>query len=70
MEEQEELFLRYEEIHYQRCYSIQKVEELLELSGLSVIGIYDAFTHQKPKEDSERVYFVAKEITKENENEG
>ena len=70
VEEQEELFLRYEEIHYQRCYSIQKVEELLELSGLSVIGIYDAFTHQKPKEDSERVYFVAKEITKENENEG
>ena len=69
VEEEEELFRRYEEIHYQRCYAIHQVEELLELSGLSVIGIYDAFTHQAPKGDSERVYFVAKEITKENENE-
>lgn len=65
VEESEELYRRYEEIHYQRCYSITRVEELLELAGLSVVGVYDAFTHREPREDSDRVYFIAKEITKE-----
>ena len=36
-------------------YTIQK---LAEMSGLELLHIYDAFTHEEPKADSERVYVV------------
>jgi hypothetical protein len=40
------------------------VERLLAESGLEVIGVYDAETMAEPREDSERVYYMAREITK------
>lgn len=53
-------FEKYEEVHEQRAYQIDDVKNLLCLSGFEVLHIYDAFTHDEPKEDSERVYFVAR----------
>jgi len=55
---------RFEEIHYQKAYSINLIKELLQKAGLDVLAVYDAFTFNEPKEDSERVYFVAQEISK------
>ena len=40
---------------------ITKVRALIEKAGMEVLAIYDAFTYNKPKPDSERVYFVARE---------
>ena len=37
------------------------IAEFLEKAGMEVLAIYDAFTYNKPKPDSERVYFVARE---------
>ena len=53
-------FTRYEEFHEQRAYEIKAVGRMLTEAGLTVLHIYDAFTHEAPREDSERVYFVAK----------
>jgi len=69
VDEQENLYHRYEEIHYQRCYRISEIQELLECAGLEVEGIYDAFTKQAPDKTSERVYFVAREKMKERKDE-
>jgi 2-polyprenyl-3-methyl-5-hydroxy-6-metoxy-1,4-benzoquinol methylase len=55
---------RKEEYHYERAYDIVTVKKLLEQSGLELCGIYDAYTFQPPKSDSQRVYFVAKEVQK------
>lgn len=61
VQEKDDLFRRFQETHYQKAYSLETVKYLLEKSGMEVLAIYDAFTYNKPKPDSERVYFVARE---------
>lgn len=60
------LFLRFQETHYQKAYSVGQVGELLNGAGLEFIGVYDAFTRSRPDETSERVYFIAREKYQEN----
>ncbi|MGN0169930.1 MAG: class I SAM-dependent DNA methyltransferase [Lachnospiraceae bacterium] len=62
--EQEDLFRRFEEIHYQKCYTVETVVSLLKESGLAVEAVYDAFTHNPPTAQSERIYFIARENAK------
>lgn len=52
---------RFEEIHYQKAYDLDEIHDLIEASGLKWEGAYDAFTMQPVKEDSERIYIIAKE---------
>ncbi len=51
-------YRKYEETHYQKSYSLDTIRKLVEMSGLELLHIYDAFTHEEPKADSERVYVV------------
>ena len=60
--EDEDLYEKYEETHYQRAYSLERVEELIGEAGLKLEAVYDAFTLQPPKPESQRVYFVAREV--------
>lgn len=53
------LYRKFEEVHYQRCYEMGEVARLLEESGLAVLGIYDAYTNEPLRGDSERAMFVA-----------
>lgn len=55
------LFRRYNEIHYQRAYSLETIKKLLEEAGMEFVATYDAFSEEKPKEDSERIYVIARE---------
>ena len=63
----ETLYRKYEEVHYQRAYSLETVKNLLEQAGMEFVTVYDAFTHDAPQEYSERVYIIARE--KENKGE-
>ncbi|MBO6159532.1 MAG: class I SAM-dependent methyltransferase [Firmicutes bacterium] len=54
------LYTRFQEIHYQKPYDIQRVKDLLEKAHLKVEGVYDAFTLDAPGPDSERISFVAR----------
>lgn len=56
-----EPFMRFTETHYQRAYDLQTVKALLEAAGLEFVTAYDAFTYDCPKENSERIYIIAKE---------
>lgn len=58
------LYEKYEETHYQRAYTLEKIKDLLAQAGLKLEAVYDAFTQDAPKEESERVYFVAREVKK------
>ena len=60
-DEQTKLYHRFEEIHYEKAYSIEKIKELLKKSGLELLDIYDELTFDKPKKDSQRVFFVVRE---------
>ena len=57
---------RFEECHYQRAYEIEEMVELVKQAGMEVLAVYDAFTKEPPKKNSERVYIVAKEQGKVN----
>ena len=37
---------------------------LLEEAGLEFVAVYDAFTHETPRPDSERIYLIARECGK------
>lgn len=60
-EGESDCYRKYEETHYQKAYSLETIRRLVERSGLEYITAYDAFTHEKPTENSERIYVIARE---------
>lgn len=59
--DEERRFVRFDEVHYQRAYCIEEIKDALEEAGMEFVAVYDAFTHDAPREDSERLYFIAGE---------
>ncbi len=64
--EQDDLYRRYEETHYQRAYEVETVVKLVKDAGMELLACYDAFTREPVKEDSERIYIVARRKMEEN----
>jgi len=56
-----DLYRKYEETHFQRVYDLETVKQLLEEAGMEFVAAYDAFTREPVKEDSERIYIIARE---------
>lgn len=54
-------FRRFTETHLQRGYTVEKICELVERSGMVLVEIMDADTGEKVTAESERVYVVAGE---------
>ena len=65
VQEDGELFRRYCETHYQRAYSLEEVKSAIHEAGMEFVAAYDAFTKNPPREDSERIYVIAREYGKE-----
>lgn len=65
IEQENGLYKRFEEFHYEKGYTIEEISKLIEQSGLKLLGIFDELTLTPPTKDSSRIYFVAQEITKE-----
>lgn len=61
IQEEEDLYRRFEETHYQKAYELEEVKQAIQEAGMEFVAVYDAFTHKEPDENSERVYFVARE---------
>lgn len=54
-------YQKYEETHYQRAYELEEIKKALEQAGMEYVTAYDAFTKEMPKEESERLYIIARE---------
>lgn len=54
-------YQRKEETHLQKAYDKEAVIKMLEEAHLKVEGVYDAFTLEEAREDSERITFVARQ---------
>jgi ubiquinone/menaquinone biosynthesis C-methylase UbiE len=54
------LYERFDELHFQRTYSVQQYTEWLEGAGFEVLDVCADFLDQVPKEDSERIFFTAR----------
>lgn len=61
-------YRKYEEIHVQRAFSLEEIRQAVEEAGMRFLACYDAFTHNPPEDESERVYFVVGEMGKEWKN--
>lgn len=61
VKEEEGLYRKYQETHFEKAWTLEKVKELLEEAGMEFLGVYDGFTKEAPKEDSERILVAARE---------
>ncbi len=57
-------YTRFEETHYQKSYTRETLVRLLEEAGLKVLQVYDGYTREALRPDSERMLIVAKECGK------
>ena len=64
VKEDEDLFRRFTETHYQRGYTLEQMKQLVEESGLEFIRALDADTREEVTEISERIYVIAREKMK------
>lgn len=61
IEEENGLYRRFEETHYQKAYTPEEIRQAVAEAGMKLEVVYDAFTREEPKEDSQRIYVVARE---------
>ncbi len=52
-------YIRYDEIHTERAYSINEIDNALKSAKLNVIGKFNEFTFDIPDAKSERIFFIA-----------
>lgn len=64
--EEDGRYRKYEETHFQRAYDWETVKRAVGEAGMELVAVYEACSRRAPAEDSERVYFVAREIKKGN----
>lgn len=60
-DEDDTIFRRYDETHYQKAYTLETVKRLLDEAGMEFVDAFDAFTDHEPTKTSERMYIVARE---------
>ena len=64
VQEEEDVFRRFTETHFQRGYTVEQMTMLVEQAGMTIVEIMDADTHEPVTPESERVYIVARECGK------
>ena len=59
--EENELFKRFTETHYQKGYTTEQIVSLLNRAGMAIVELRDADTEGEVTAESERVLVVARE---------
>jgi SAM-dependent methyltransferase len=57
-----EYYRKYDEQHVERAYAIDELKVIAEEVGLEVLGVYDDLSLKKPDDESERIFFVCKNV--------
>lgn len=60
-----DLYEKHEEFHVEKAYSIKKMINLIEKSGLKFVNVFHEELFEAPHENSQRIYFVCMEQGKE-----
>ncbi|MDP4162298.1 MAG: class I SAM-dependent methyltransferase [Bacillota bacterium] len=60
LDEKTEKYDRYDEVHFQRTYSVKQYTEWLESAGFELLEVSADFEDTQPNEESERIFFIAK----------
>ena len=59
-DEKADIYMRFQETHYQRGYQLEQMQDYLLQAGLVFEEAIDADTHQEVTDTSERIYIVAR----------
>lgn len=65
--EEDGKYNKQEEFHYQRAWTPQEIQRLLQKAGLELVAVYEAFTRDEPGGKTERLQFMAREVQKNHE---
>jgi SAM-dependent methyltransferase len=55
-----DVYKKFDETHYERCYEISEIVDLLAKSGIELLKTYDSLSFRQPSPKSERIFFVCK----------
>lgn len=61
VQEENGLFRKFTETHYQRGYTLLQMKSLLEKAGMTFVRALDADTRGEVRKESERIYVIATE---------
>ena len=64
VKEEDNLFRKFTETHFQKGYTAKKIANLIEKAGMELVVMKDADTDGDITDESERIYVVAKEVNK------
>ena len=53
-------YRRFDEIHEERAYTVETINDLLEQNGFEVLAKYDGYSKKEVTEKSERILYVVK----------
>ena len=56
---EEGLYRKFSEYHIQKAYRNEYLVKLLKSTGFEEVSCFDGFSFNKPKEESERIFFAA-----------
>ena len=56
-----DLYRKYQEVHYQRGYTLEEMKKLLEHAGMEFVQAYDDYTDKEVRQTSERICIIARE---------
>lgn len=51
---------RYDEIHFERAYSVDELKELIENKNMILMEVYNELTFKRPSKNSHRIFFICK----------
>lgn len=63
-ENEQELYRKYKEVHFQRAYTFEEIRELVRNSGMELLAAYDGYTKKEVTDESERICVIARECGK------
>ncbi|MGL5676930.1 MAG: class I SAM-dependent DNA methyltransferase [Cellulosilyticaceae bacterium] len=61
IEDEDGKYVRTEEVHHQKAYTVEDVTMLIEEAGMELVGVYDDYTDKAYSDTTERMTFVARE---------
>jgi len=64
VQEEEDLYRKFQEFHYQRGYRLEEMKEYLKAAGLLFLAAEDGDEGGPVREDSGRIRVIAKEVKK------
>ena len=60
IENEDGLYERIEEFHYERAYSMEEIKEGLQAAGMELVSVTDGYSFDAPHAESERLLFAAR----------